>query len=91
MARQYKKQMMIRIIDPSGKVLFDVNNGGGFFMVADTKKDMQYTVKESILFTNSKQSVSMKYVKKDAYMVGTYSVEIWGEGYLIGESSFVVK
>lgn len=90
-ARKDKKQMMIRIIDPSGKVLFDVNNGGGFFMVADTKKDMQYTIKESILFDNSKQSVSMKYIKKDPYMVGTYSVEIWGEGYLIGESSFVVK
>ena len=48
--------MMIRILDPAGQALFDVANGGGFFVKED--KEMPYTLKESILFKDRFQIVS---------------------------------
>jgi cytoskeletal protein RodZ len=88
-ARKDKKQMIIRVIDPTGKVLFDVADGGGFFVL--NEKESPYTLKESILFDNSNQTVTFEYKKGSEYPSGTYKVEIYGDGYMIGQSSFIVK
>jgi hypothetical protein len=88
-ARKDKKQMFIRVIDPNGKVLFDVASGGGFIVI--NGKEAPYTLKESILFDNSNQSVEFEYQKGSEYVSGTYKVEIYGDNNLIGTSSFIVK
>jgi len=88
-ARKDKKQMIARVLDPTGKVLFDVADGGGFFVLDG--KEAPYTLKESILFDNSNQQVTFEYKKGAEYVSGTYAVEIYGDGNLIGKSSFIVK
>ncbi len=88
-ARKDKKQMVVRVIDPTGKVLFDVADGGGFFVLSG--KEVPYTLKESILFDNSNQQITFEYKKGAEYVEGTYAVEIYGDGNLIGTSSFIVK
>lgn len=88
-ARKDKKQMFIRVIDPTDKVLFDVAEGGGFFVL--NGKEAPYTLKESILFDNTNQSVEFSYKKGTEYVSGTYKVEIYGDNSLIGTSSFIVK
>lgn len=88
-ARKDKKQMVVRVIDPTGKVLFDVADGGGFFVL--NGKETPYTLKESILFDNSNQQITFEYKKGSEYPSGTYKVEIYGDNNLIGQSSFMVK
>ncbi len=88
-ARKDKKQMVVRVIDATGKVLFDVADGGGFFVL--NGKETPYTLKESILFDNSNQQITFEYKKGSEYPSGTYKVEIYGDNNLIGQSSFIVK
>jgi DNA repair exonuclease SbcCD ATPase subunit len=88
-ARKDNKQIIFRLIEPSGSVLYDAATGGGFFNVDG--KDLPYTDKKSVKFDNSKQQVGFVYVKGSEYKSGTYTVEIYGDGTKIGESQFTVK
>lgn len=89
-AKKDAKEIILRIIEPSGTVLFDLSSGGGSFTNAEGKTDF-YTDKQNIVFDNSKQIITFLYSKGSEYEVGTYKTEIYGNGYLIGEGSFVVK
>ena len=89
-AKRDSKEIILRIIEPSGTVLFDLSSGGGSFTNAEGKTDF-YTDKQSVLYDNSHQELTFLYNKGSLYDSGTYKVEIYGEGYLIGEGNFVVK
>ena len=89
-AKKDTKEIILRIIEPSGTVLFDLSSGGGSFTNADGRTDF-YTDKQALLFDNSKQQVTFLYNKGSEYEVGKYTVQIYGNGYLIGEESFTVK
>lgn len=89
-SKKESKEMILRIIEPSGTVLFDLSSGGGSFTNAEGKTDF-YTDKQSLNFDNSKQTVTFLYSKGSEYEEGTYKVEVYGQGYLIGESNFIVK
>jgi hypothetical protein len=88
-ARKDNKQIIFRLIEPSGSVLYDAATGGGFFNVDG--KDIPYTDKKSVKFDNSKQQVGFVYVKGSEYKSGTYKLEIYGDGVKIGDSQFTVK
>lgn len=89
-AKKDSKEVILRLIEPSGTVLFDLSTGGGSFTNAEGKTDF-YTDKQAILFDNSKQQVSFLYNKGSEYESGKYVIEVYGNGYLIGSSSFTVK
>ncbi|HVD96648.1 MAG TPA: hypothetical protein VNB90_00495 [Cytophagaceae bacterium] len=88
-ARKDNKQIHMRLIEPSGTVLYDAAAGGGFFN-ADGK-DIPYTDKKTVKFDNTKQQVGFVYVKGSEYKSGNYTVEIYADGIKIGETQFTVK
>lgn len=88
-ARKDNKQIVFRLTEPNGAVLYDAATGGGFFNVDG--KDLPFTDKKSVKFDNTKQQVGFVYVKGSEYKSGTYSIEIYGDGTKIGESKFIVK
>ncbi len=83
------KKIIIRIIDQSNQVIFDVARGSGTFMV--NGKEEFYTAAQEILFDNTRQKLSYLYDKGSDYAGGTYTVEIYTDDYLIGNGQFVVK
>jgi flagellar basal body-associated protein FliL len=88
-AKKDNKQIMLRVIDPSGAVLFDNTTGGGTFTAGG--KEIPYTAMQDISFSNTKQKLTYNYVKGSPYVPGTYKIEIYTEGHMIGEASFVTK
>jgi hypothetical protein len=89
-ARKDNKALIMRLVEPSGSVLYDAALGGGFFTTSEGK-EIPYTDKKTVKFDNSRQAVSFIYVKGNEYKSGTYKVELYGDGNKIGESQFVVK
>jgi hypothetical protein len=89
-ARKNEKPILFRLIEPSGSVIFDKAMGGGFF-VTNEGKEIPYTDKKIIKYDNSKQSVTFIYLKGSEYKSGIHKVEIYAEGYKIGEATFTVK
>jgi cell division protein ZapB len=83
------KEIMIRVIDSNGQVLFDVSNGSGTFMLND--KEAFFTATQEILFDNSRQLVTFLYDKGSEYNTGAYTMEIYTEDYLMGTGQFIVK
>jgi hypothetical protein len=89
-AKQNSKPVMMRLIEPSGAVLFDNATGGGTFTTT-AGKELPYTATEEVSFSNSKQKVTFNYVKGSVFKPGNYTVEVYAEGHQIGDKKFVVK
>lgn len=83
------KNIIVRIIDQNDQVIFDVGRGSGTFIL-DGKEEF-YTVAQEILFDNSRQKLTFLYDKGSEYASGTYTIEIYTDGYLMGKGQFVVK
>lgn len=83
------KKILIRIIDSNNQVIFDLDKGSGTFML--NNKEEYFTSAQEILFDNTKQKMTFFYEKGTEYAEGTYTVEIFTNGYKMGEVRFEVK
>jgi cell division protein ZapB len=83
------KEILMRITDENGNVLFDVARGSGTFVLDG--KETFYTAKQEILFDNTQQGVNFVYDKGSEYLPGLYRMEIFTDGYLMGSKSFRVR
>lgn len=83
------KKIMIKVTDENGQVIFDVAKGSGTFML-DGKEEF-YTAAQEILFDNTRQKLSFIYEKGSEYASGNYTVDIYTDGYKMGQVTFTVK
>lgn len=85
-----EKVIFARILDPEGAILSDNAMGSGTFNLFG--KDAIYSAKQQIQYSNTNQFVDILYVRGGVeYKKGRYAVELYSEGYKIGEGSFEVK
>ncbi|MTI38172.1 chromosome segregation protein SMC [Fulvivirga lutimaris] len=83
------KDILIRIVDDKGQVIFDIAKGSGTFMF--NNKEEFYTANQEILFDNTKQQLSFEYTKGSEYEPGVYLLEVYTDGYKMGSQQFEVK
>lgn len=83
------KDIMVRVIDPDGNVIFDVAKGAGTFM--KDGKEVFFTQKQEILFDNSAQELTFVYEKGSDYAEGRHTIEIYADDYIIGKTTFEIR
>lgn len=83
------RDIYVRILEPDGKVIFDVSKGSGTFM--QDGQEVFYTLKKEILFDNTGQALSFLYEKGSDYNEGRHKVEIYADNYIIGTTNFEVR
>jgi uncharacterized protein (DUF3084 family) len=89
-AKQNEKEIFLRILDPDGAVLSDMATGSGSFMF--NGKELIYSSKQSVSFDNSGQSVDIFYGRGGIPLKdGKYAIEVYSEGFKIGQGDFTVK
>lgn len=89
-AKQNEKDIYLRILDPQGAVLSDMATGSGAFIF--NGREMIYSSKQLITFTNSQQSVDILYGRGGiALKSGKYTIELYSEGFKIGQGDFTVR
>jgi len=88
-AKKENKEFMIRVVDPSGNPLSDPATGGGSLTV--NGKQTVYSIKQTVLFDNNKPRVDFKWKPSAKLVPGSYTVEIYCEGYKIGEAPFEIR
>lgn len=89
-AKQGRKEVHLRILDPDGAVLSDMATGSGAFIY--NGREMIYSSKEVVNFDNSRQTVDIMYGRGGVPLKdGKYSVELYSEGFKIGQGDFTVK
>ena len=83
------KDILIRILQPEGKVLFDVARGSGTFMY--NGREEFFTAKQEILFDNTEQELTFFYEKGSEFAPGQHTLEVYTDGYIMGSENFYVK
>ncbi|GAA4455729.1 hypothetical protein GCM10023189_23900 [Nibrella saemangeumensis] len=90
LTQQNEKEIYMRILDPSGAVISDMATGSGEFNAGG--KDMIYTARQRVQFDNSRQEVSFVYGRGgQRFNEGRHVIELYAEGFKIGEGEFTVK
>lgn len=82
-----EKFAFIRIADPSGQIL--MNKESGMFKYQD--KDIAYSSKRKINYKGENTNVCVYWTTPEELPVGKYRVNIFVDGYDIGETSFELK
>jgi len=83
------KTVYMRIIDPAGATISDAATGSGEFDFNGQKQG--YTISQDVVYGNNNQDVSILYDRATPFSKGTYTVELYSEGFTIGSGSFSVK
>ena len=79
----------LRIIKPSGQVLYDISKGSGSFTF--DKRELFYSIKDEILIDKSEMTYNIEYVKSEELNKGEYLVILYTNNYEIGRSEFIIK
>lgn len=87
-AEKNTKEVYVRIMDATGAVISQDGTSG---TVKFDGKEVGYTTKEGVPFENNDQKVEIVYGKGSPYKAGKYSIELYSEGYKIGNGGFEVK
>lgn len=90
LAKQDEKILYMRILDPNGAVVSDMATGSGEFTYGG--QGMIYTARQPFTFDNSRQTVDFIYGRGgQRFNEGKHTIEIYCEGFRIGEGEFTVK
>ena len=79
----------LRIIKPSGQVVYDISKGSGSFTF--DKRELFYSIKDEILIDKSEMTYNIEYVKSEELNKGEYQVILYTNNYEIGKSEFIIK
>jgi UDP-N-acetyl-D-mannosaminuronic acid transferase (WecB/TagA/CpsF family) len=89
LAKKENKEVFMRMLDPDGAVLSDMATGSGAFMAQG--KEIIYTAKTRVFYNNVRQMVDVFYQKGSPYRKGIHTIEIYCDGYKVGQGDFEVR
>ncbi len=90
LAQTNDKDIYLRVLDPSGAIISDMATGSGEFTAKGQR--MIYTASQRIPFDNTRQTVSFIYGRGgQRFNEGRHVVELYAEGFKIGDGEFTVK
>ena len=90
LAQQNEKELYMRILDPTGAVISDMATGSGEFTY--NGQGMIYTAMQRFTFDNTRQRVDFVYGRgAQRFNEGRHTIEIYCEGFRIGEGEFTVR
>lgn len=89
LAENGTKELDIRIINPSGTLLSNAALGSGSFTNEETQQQVLYSLSKKVnLKTNQPlYDIAADWQQSADYEKGTYNVEIYNQGYLIGKGT----
>lgn len=86
-----QKTLYIRIIAPEGTTLAMQSSGSGTFQLNDTGEERQYTTAANIDYQQQAKTVCTYWQQTGPYSKGTYTGELYQDGYLTGTTKFELK
>jgi hypothetical protein len=85
------KKLFIIITDPSSKEIYSAAIGSGTFTTRDAQ-DKRYTQQVDVNYIqNQRQKVSFDWRQDLAFTKGNYRIEVYNNGFKIGEASIPLK
>jgi predicted RNase H-like nuclease (RuvC/YqgF family) len=88
LTKEEPKDVFVRVVDPEGSVVTNSNNTGAFTY---NGQEMVYTTKQQVTYSNNRPMVEVVYPFTKPEKKGKYNVELYAEGYKIGQGGFEVR
>lgn len=88
LASATSKDVYVRILDANGAVVSESGIGG--VMLFDGH-ELGYSTRQTVPFDGEDQRVDVLFRREAPYKPGTYTVELYAEGFRMGDGHFVVK
>jgi hypothetical protein len=85
------RTLYLALTDPKGTILTDQAQGSGVFPLADSSGQQQYTVSKTIAFDQKKQHVEVEWNNTNGFEKGDYTIKIYQDGYMTGQSVIKLK
>ncbi len=82
--------LYVRIINPKGETISVADQGSGTFKMAESGDNIQFTKKADFDWSQSNKKVVV-YWSQNIKDAGTYKVEVYQSGYLIGQGQVALK
>ncbi len=82
--------LYLRIINPKGETITAADQGSGTLKVADTGSEVQYSKKVDTEWNQSSKNLAIEWSQKLTDK-GTYKVEVYQSGYLVGKGETELK
>ena len=82
--------LYVRVINPKGETISVTNQGSGTLPLAESSTQVQYSTKADIDWNQTNKKVVV-YWKQFISSAGTYKVEIYQSGYLVGNGQVSLK
>lgn len=89
LTEQNEKDIYVRLLGPDGAIISNEATGSGIFNY--NGQQVVYTTKQPVLYKNNNQLAEIVYARGQKYGSGKYNVELFSEGFKIGEGSFEIK
>ena len=89
-AQSGSKDIYIRIAKPDHEILCK-NRNADYAFVTREKDTLQFSVKKNVNYENKSMDVCVNWDKTTELAPGNYTVSIYADGFLIGESSIDLK
>ncbi len=86
-----QERFYIRVIDPVGSTLALENQGSGLMVNETTGSQMKYTTYIDTEYANDEKEVCSDWKNPNGFTAGTYQIEIFNKGYLVGTSRLKLK
>lgn len=83
-------KLYVRVINPKGETIAVRDQGSGTFKLADNRNDVQYSRIADVNYQQGNKKVSIDW-GSNINMAGTYKVEVYQSGYLIGKGETQLK
>jgi hypothetical protein len=85
------KKLFIIMTDPSGKVIVDPANGSGVLKTRDGNEKQYTQVMDVNYIQNKRQTVSFDWAGTGKFEKGAYKIEVFQNGFKIGEGQRPIK
>jgi myosin heavy subunit len=89
LTQQEAKDIYVRVLGPDGAIISDEATGSGIFNY--NGQQVVYTTKQSVVYQNNNQLAEIVYARGQKYGSGKYAIELYSEGFKIGEGGFEIK
>ncbi|MEZ4883696.1 MAG: hypothetical protein R3E32_03075 [Chitinophagales bacterium] len=90
-AKPGEKEIMLRIVSPGGESLYVEAFGSGIIDNAEDGTPIKYTIKGAIDYNGKRNNYCMFWEQGTPLVSGSYSAELYHEGYLIGRNNVSFK
>ncbi len=86
-----RETFYLRVINPLGETMAIESLGSGLMELSETGDQMRYSTVKLVDYQNEETSECVSWQPDIEFQPGTYSVELYNKGYLVGSSGFVLK